>query len=197
VEGTQEALARLRRFAQAMTPGVAHVDVALPALLALLRDVGARFKLVGGVAVVHHGYLRTTEDIDVLVDAASAERLAAGSPTHGFTVESRTRLKHSASGVLVDLLVAGQPMPRPGAPPYPSPDALAASPTDPDFVGLLPLCELKIRAHRHQDLADVVELLQRMEEGPYIELEAAIHPALRPELATLRRDALEEKASTR
>ena len=76
MEGTQEALARLRRFAQAMTPGVAHVDVALPALRALLHDVGARFKLVGGVAVVHHGYLRTTEDIDVLVDAASLARLA-------------------------------------------------------------------------------------------------------------------------
>jgi len=177
-----------------MAPEVAEVDVALPALRALLRDAGASFKLVGGVAVVHHGYLRTTEDIDVLVDAASPQRLAAAAPAHGFTSESRTRLRHTASGVVVDLLVAGDPMPRLGAPLYPSPNDLAASPDDPDFVGLGPLCELKMRAHRHRDLADVVELLQKLEEGPYIELEASIHPDLRAELAGLRRDALEEKA---
>jgi len=176
-----------------MKPSVGQVDVALPALRALLRDAGASFKLVGGVAVVHHGYLRTTEDIDVLVDAASPGKLAAAAAAHGFTAVTRTRLRHAASGVVVDLLVAGEAMPRRGAPSYPSPGDLAASPDDPDFVALGPLCELKIRAHRHQDLADVVELLQRLDEGPYIELEAAMHPELRPELAGLRRDALEEK----
>ena len=44
-------------------------------LLALLRDAGVVFRIVGGVAVLHHGYARTTEDIDVLV-AADATRVS-------------------------------------------------------------------------------------------------------------------------
>ena len=84
-------------------------------------------------------------------------------------------------------------MPRPGSPPYPDPAALASSPSDAAIVGLEGLCELKLRAHRHRDLADVVELLQRVDEGRYLEVEAAVPRELRAELASLRRDALEEK----
>ena len=37
-------------------------------LLGLLADGGVRFVLVGGVAVTLHGYVRLTEDIDVLIE---------------------------------------------------------------------------------------------------------------------------------
>ena len=37
-------------------------------LLALLGDGGVKFVVVGGVAVTLHGYVRLTEDLDVLVD---------------------------------------------------------------------------------------------------------------------------------
>jgi hypothetical protein len=33
-----------------------------------LNEQGARYVIVGGFAVIHHGYLRATEDIDLLVD---------------------------------------------------------------------------------------------------------------------------------
>src|ERR1700726_2775140 len=124
---TLGALERLRRFAQAMTPTAASVDLALPATRELFEQAGGGFKIVGGVAVVHHGYLRTTEDVDVLVDAAAPAALATQAPAHGFRVVSRTRLQHVASGVVVDLLVAGDPMPRApsnGSPVYPAPDGL-------------------------------------------------------------------------
>ena len=42
---------------------------------ALLEDAGVAFKFVGGVAVVHHGYARTTEDVDVLVGSDGLARL--------------------------------------------------------------------------------------------------------------------------
>ena len=128
----------------------------------------------------------------MLVDASAPAALAKHAPAHGFVVVSRTRLRHIASGVVVDLLVAGDPMPRPGSPVYPAPAALVGSEGDASVVGLGPLLELRLRSHRHRDLADVVELLQRLDDAHYLVIEAAIPGALRPELAELRRDALEE-----
>jgi hypothetical protein len=39
-------------------------------LLALLAESGVRFIVVGGIAVTLHGYVRLTEDVDILLDAA-------------------------------------------------------------------------------------------------------------------------------
>jgi hypothetical protein len=194
---TLGALERLRRFAQAMTPTASSVDLALPATRALFEAAGGAFKLVGGIAVVHHGYLRTTQDIDVLVEAGTLARVASLAAGHGFVVETRTRLRHVASGVAVDLLVAGEHVPRPGSAPFPAPGLLEASPDDERVVALAPLLELKLHAHRYQDLADVVALLKPLDDGRYLEIEAAIPPALRRELADLRRDAMEEEALRR
>jgi hypothetical protein len=190
---TLSALARLRRFVEAMAPSAPPIDRALPASRALLEAVGHPFKYVGGVAVVHHGYLRTTEDIDVLIDPLAVAAIAAQAEGHDFAVESRRRLRHRPTNVAVDLLVAGEPMPRPGAPSYPMPSSLTSAEDDPTIVGLAPLCELKLRAHRHRDLADVVELLGRLKDGEYLEVEAAVAPDLRAELASLREDALIER----
>jgi hypothetical protein len=40
----------------------------LRALLNVLNDHGARFVVIGGVAVAAHGYLRATEDLDMVPD---------------------------------------------------------------------------------------------------------------------------------
>jgi hypothetical protein len=170
------------------------VDEALPAVRRLFEEAGILYKLVGGIAVVHHGYARMTEDIDVLVDGARLDGLVAHLAAHDFARESPTRLRHLPTGVRVDLLIAGTSMPRPGSPPYPSPDALPSSDADAAFVGLAPLLQLKLRAHRHQDLADVVALLQRVDDARYLELEAQTPRELRERLGELRRDALEELA---
>jgi hypothetical protein len=55
---------------------------------------------------VHHGYARTTEDVDVLVEAGTADRLDAQLPLYGFERATRTRLRHVATSVRVDLLIA-------------------------------------------------------------------------------------------
>jgi hypothetical protein len=175
-----------------MRPELPPVDVALGDVRKLLVDAAVPFKIVGGIAVVHHGYARTTEDVDVLVAADATPRIDAALASHGFERASAHRLRHLASGVKVDLLVAGTPLPRQGAGVYPSPADLAASPRDSQVVDLAGLVELKLRARRHQDLADVVGLLKRLDEARYTPLEASVDRSLRADLAMLRRDALDE-----
>jgi len=186
-------LANLSALASAAARApVKDVSAALDEVKALFRATGAPFKLVGGLAVVHHGYRRLTEDIDVLLDPAALPTLASLASQHGCSVVSRTRLRHDASGVDVDLLVAGDPLPRVQDGTYPALDQVQPSPRDSDFVALPSLVALKLRAHRHQDIADVVELLKLRSDAEYLELESQIPVALRPTLARLRDDALEE-----
>jgi hypothetical protein len=192
MHSTAEVLARLRRFARAMNPDFPAVDVALGDLERMLAAAGVRFRIVGGVAVVHHGYARTTEDIDVLVEAGAVARLEPQLMGFGFERVSPARLRHVGTGVPVDLLVAHSPMPRAGSGAYPSPEELVPSERDAAVVGLPGLIELKLRSARHRDEADVVELLKRVDEARYVEIEAAVAPGLLPALALLRRDALEE-----
>lgn len=45
-------------------PGVGD----LVRVCALLNEAGARYMVIGGMAMIYHGYTRTTEDIDLLVD---------------------------------------------------------------------------------------------------------------------------------
>jgi hypothetical protein len=191
---TANVLARLRHLARPMNSDLPPVDDVLPLVKHLLDEAGVRFKFVGGIAVVHHGYARTTEDIDVLVERGASARLGEWLARHGFERVSDVRLRHVLTGVRVDLLVAGSPMPRVGSGVYPSPETLVGSESDRDVVGLSGLFELKLLSHRHRDVADVVELLKRLDEARYIETEAAMSAVLRPRLATLRRDALEELA---
>jgi hypothetical protein len=90
---TTVALARLRRFAQSMAPGIPPIDQALPAARELLASAGVPFKIVGGLAVIHHGYARTTEEIDLLVEAGSQESIDARLEPFGFARETPHRLR--------------------------------------------------------------------------------------------------------
>lgn len=173
-------------------PDTKAVASAIPAVRELLRAAGMDFRIVGGIAVVHHGYERFTEDIDVLIELVPPGLLDALLAAHGFVRSDASRLRHQPSGVQVDLLVAGTSMPRPDSPCYPSPSETQPSPRDPEMIGLGPLLELKLWARRHKDFADVVELLKRVDDSSYIALESSLPASLRPELSQLRRDALEE-----
>lgn len=194
VDSTLLSLAGVLRFAREMSPEVPRVDAVLAPLRGLLEAAGVPFRLVGGVAVVHHGYLRTTQDVDLLLPREASELLDPLLAEHGFERLSPTRLRHRATNVAIDLLLSGEAMPRPGSPPYPSPESLPASPDDPAVVGLPGLFQLKLQAGRHQDLADVVALLKRLDEGEYLRVEGALPADLRRRLADLRQDALDELA---
>ena len=189
---TATALAGVTAFARGVRGEMPSVDEGLVALRRLLAAAGVEGALVGGAAVIHHGYVRATEDLHLLVERADLDRLEPLLAAHGFERAKENRLRHVPSGVDVDLLFGGERRPRPGSPPYPRPSEVARSDRESDVVALPALVELKLVARRHQDLADVVELLKRLDEEAYFALEASVPPELRADLLRLRRDALEE-----
>ncbi len=193
VEALQTTASRLRRFAAQVNPDVPAIDEALAPLRALLKTSGVDFLIVGGLAVVHHGYQRLTVDLDVLIAEDGHESLDAHLQAFDFIRTSRRRLKHEPTGVQVDLLTAGDSLIGPRtAPPLPSPDTVGRSEQDPDIISLHALLELKLDAGRRQDITDVVELLKRVEDRDYLFIEAEVRRERRSELAALRQEALEE-----
>ncbi len=191
VRALTQTLGDLRRFCSTVTDAI-PVDQALPPLLAMLRAASVPFKIIGGVAVVHHGYQRSTIDIDVVIDVSAVGRLDAALADHQFERESPSRLRHVPTGVRIDVLVSGVALARRPDISFPRPDDMAASENDPEIVGLLPLIRLKLLAARRRDEADIVELLKLLDEMAYLHLEAAIDPKLRLTLAGLRDEAMEE-----
>lgn len=187
-------LAEVQRFARAMSSSVPAVEDTLPDLLPLLRATGRPFRIVGGVAVIHHGYVRSTRDVDVLITADHGLDTLASA--FGFERVGATRLRHR-SGTLVALLIAGTPSLRPGEAPYPEPWELDPSPRDPEVVGLQGLVKLKLAARRAQDRADLVALLKLLSETEYLEIEAGVPPEKRRAVWSLREEALEELAMDR
>ena len=92
----------------------------------------------------------------------------------------------------VDLLIAGDAMPRPGQPVYPEPASVLASPRDASFIGLAGLFELKLAANRLQDQADVVRIMKGLSDAEYIIVEATLPAARRTVLAHLWDEARQE-----
>jgi aminoglycoside-2''-adenylyltransferase len=193
VDSTATALARITSFARAVKPDLPAIDVALAAVREVFARLELDYVLVGGLAVIHHGYVRATRDIDLLVERDDLGRVERLLGSGGFERTSQGHLCHSASGVDVDLLFAGDPIPPRERARFPSPAAVGRSTREGDVVDLPWLVALKLHAGRHRDLADVVGLIQELDEGDYLRLEAAVNVDLRPRLLELRTDALEER----
>jgi hypothetical protein len=95
---------------------------AVRAVAALLDDLPGASMFIGGLAVIAHGYVRTTDDIDATVSGAglTPERIVETAARHGIhpriddvaAFARRTQvllLVHRASGVDVDLSLAWIP----------------------------------------------------------------------------------------
>jgi hypothetical protein len=106
---------------------------------------GVRACIVGGLAVVHHGYGRATSDVDLMaVESHRVTGTPLGIP--GVSVPGWE--------VPVDVLfLTGHPLALRDA-------VIAASQQRLPVLGLEPLVYLKLSAYRMKDRADVVELLK-------------------------------------
>lgn len=138
-------------------------------IAARLDALGVPYAVVGGMALVAHGYLRTTADVDVLVDADGLEQIHRAVPGLGYLppFQGSKHLRNTQTGVRVVFLVAGQfpgdGQPKPVA--FPDPAVVATEIDGIRYIGLPTLIELKLASGmtnpgRLKDLADVQELIR-------------------------------------
>jgi hypothetical protein len=140
----------------------------------LLEPRGVAYCVIGGMAVVRNGWVRTTHDIDILVDRAGWESLLSGAPSPleeaGITAAGDAA-HDRCTGIDLDILFPGDdwemviPLPSPAA--VREYDAALGA----WFIGLAPLLAVKTAVYRSKlqelgpelaakDLADVVELMR-------------------------------------
>jgi predicted nucleotidyltransferase len=160
---------------------------AIEAVLAALNAAGVRYLVVGGVAVVLHGHLRTTADLDLVVQLSpeNAHRAVRSLATLGYRPRAPVNAEQFADaaireswlrdkgltvfglwsdrypGLEVDLFVA-EPFDFDAA--YSRAVTVALDNTTATVVSLIDLIALKQEAGRPVDLADI-EALQSLAEG--------------------------------
>jgi hypothetical protein len=152
--------------------------------------------VMGGVAVCLHGYQRNTVDLDLLIRTRDFDRLRATLEHEGYVWNAKSAEFRTASGIAIQLLMAGE---RAG------PDSEARLP-DPDdkrtwteieglpVVTLARLIESKIACGQgnlrrtHKDYADVVELIaqHRLNSSFARFLHKSLRPAFRQLVQTAR-----------
>ncbi len=130
------------------------------------------YALIGGLALVAHGYRRFTEDVDILMTAEALEvfreRLLGRGYLPAFSGATKT-FRDTRSGVRIEVVTTGDfpgdGKPKPVAFPVPTEARLQREGVW--LITLDKLIELKLASglsapHRLKDLADVQELIARL-----------------------------------
>jgi len=162
------------------------VHKALRNITARLEELGIPYAVAGGMALVGHGYRRTTVDVDILVKpdglVAIHQRLEGLGYVPPFA--GSKNLRDVESGVRIEFLVSGQfpgdGKPKPVA--FPDPTMAAVEMDGIRYLKLDKLIELKLASGltnplRLKDLADVQELIRSVK--PPRELAEQLDPSVR------------------
>lgn len=169
------------------------VHQTLRALAARLQQHGVPYAVADGMALVAHGYDRTTVDIDVLVRPEGLEQVHQQLVGLGYRPAfegSRKQLRDVERGVRIEFLVSGEfpgdGRPKPVA--FPDPATCAIEAGGVRYVDLKTLLELKLASGltnpgRLKDLADVQELIRA--RSLTLELSDELHPYVREKYAEL------------
>ena len=169
-------------FQQGRDP--AHV--AMRRLVRRLQKAGIPHAVMGGMAVYTHGYRRMTDDVDVLLTRQGLEefRRLFVPKNYDPVPERPRRFVDKMNRVTVDILVTGlfPGKGRPGPIAFPDPMDVREQVGKIHYINLPTLIQLKLAARRHQDFADVVNLIaaHHFDES----FADRLHP-------TLRRDYIE------
>ena len=118
---------------------------------------GAHAVFVGGLAIQELGYVRCTDDIDVVVDSEHHMEVMNRLISGGFEHTTECRLKSSQGTVFVDLYREGLTL-KDSSMALPHPSKLGENA---DFSHLAGVVRLKLDRSTMQSQADVVELLKR------------------------------------
>ena len=118
--------------------------------------------IVGGLAAIHHGYLRFTKDIDVVVKSRNLDILTRVAPQYGIKViwkDPDGWHKLQCEGVHIDVVPEGR-KPRKDAPTtIPGPEQLGVR-KGADYAAIAGWIETRLGSFRVQDQADVVQVIK-------------------------------------
>lgn len=137
-----------------------------------LREEALDYALIGGMALVAHGYRRFTEDVDILMTGetleAFRERLVGLGYRPAFPGAAKT-FRDAETGVKIEVVTSGEypgdGKPKPVA--FPDPRNARFERDGLWLITLEKLIELKLASglsapHRLKDLADVQDLILRL-----------------------------------
>jgi hypothetical protein len=156
-----------------------------------LEQANIPYALIGGMAVNLHGYRRTTNDVDFLVVLEGVDEFKKRFvPKHYEATPCRPRrFTDRKNEMIVDFFVAGlyPGNGEPGPIAFPDPVAVGTVLEGMQVMNLAVLIELKLAARRHQDFADVINLIgvRQLDES----FADCLHPSLRGDYI----ECLEEK----
>lgn len=136
-----------------------------------LAELEIPYAIVGGLALVAHGYDRTTVGVDILVTPEGLEKAHKHLAGLGYLppFEKSKHLRDTETGVRIEFLITGQ-YPGDGKPKpvsFPDPAGVAEEIDGIRYLGLVQLIELKLASGmtnpgRLKDLADVQELIRSL-----------------------------------
>jgi hypothetical protein len=147
------------------------VHLALEAIAQRLDQLAIPYAVAGGMALVAHGYDRTTVDVDIVVTSEALDVIHKSLDGLGYVraFPKSRNLKDTQRGVRIEFLVTGQfpgdGKPKPVA--FPDPGESFIEIDGIRYVGLPSLVELKLASGmtnpaRLKDLADVQELIRTL-----------------------------------
>jgi hypothetical protein len=145
------------------------VYVSLQKITSTLEELGIPYAVAGGMALVAHGYERTTVDVDILLTAEGLAAVHQHLDGLGYLppFKDSKHLRDTETGVRIEFLVAGQfpgdGKPKPVA--FPDPAHACTVIGGVRYLSLPALVELKLASGmtnigRLKDLADVQELIR-------------------------------------
>lgn len=166
-----------------------------------LNELGIPYAVVGGMALVQHGYQRTTVDVDILVSSEGLKKIHEELEGLGYVraFAGSKNLRDTELGVRIEFLVAGgypgDGKPKPVA--FPDPAAMNYERDGIRYANLSSIIELKLASGmtapgRIKDLGDVQELIRVLKlPSEYAE---NLNPFVREKFKELQRGAMDEEA---
>jgi len=189
LRGGDAALHEAEKFFMHADP----VHQALRAITVRLNELGIPYAVLGGMALVAHGYTRTTVDVDILLTPEGHAKARGELDGLGYlpAFKNSKNLRDATTGVRIEFLITGQ-FPGDGKPKpiaFPDPATAAVSIDGINYLRLETLIELKLASGmtnpgRLKDLADVQELIRLLKLGQ--DFEASLNPYVQAKFAELR-----------
>lgn len=145
-------------------------------LIAELGEKGLDYAVIGGMALVAHGYRRFTEDVDILMTPETLRTFRDTLLGRGYLpafAGAAKSFRDTETGVRIEIVTAGEypgdAKPKPVS--FPNPTEARIQREGLWLITLEKLIELKLASgltapHRLRDLSDVQELIVRLKLSP-------------------------------